>query len=126
MWMRLEPWARLKPSKGGVRFALSKLWLTADITPAETRRRLITALILPKFLYLDVLYSQSSKGNRDPLNRAYRACARYVYYGVRIDEDFDPVKEIMGKPWINYMSLEYVHSCTISFQGLDLYICVRS
>jgi hypothetical protein len=49
--------------------ALSRLWCTAHFTPVETRRRLVVALLLPKFQYCDILYSQSSMGNRDRLNK---------------------------------------------------------
>ena len=63
----------------GVNGALSRLWCSAEFTPIETRRRLVLALLLPKFLYCDVLYSQSSEGNKNRLNRLYNSCARYVY-----------------------------------------------
>jgi hypothetical protein len=57
--------------------ALSRLWCTAHFTPVETRRKLVVALLLPKFQYCDILYSQSSVGYRD--NKCYNSCARYVY-----------------------------------------------
>jgi hypothetical protein len=38
-----------------VYFSLSRLWCTASFTPIETRRRLVVALILPIFLYCDVI-----------------------------------------------------------------------
>jgi Reverse transcriptase (RNA-dependent DNA polymerase) len=60
----------------GVYGALSRLWCSADFTPVETRRRLVLALVLPKFQYCDVLYSQSSEGNKNRLNRLYNSCAR--------------------------------------------------
>jgi Reverse transcriptase (RNA-dependent DNA polymerase) len=63
----------------GVNGALSRLWCTADFTPTETRRKLVVALLLPKFQYCDILYSQSSESNKNRLNRCYNSCARYVY-----------------------------------------------
>jgi Reverse transcriptase (RNA-dependent DNA polymerase) len=95
----------------GVYYTLNRLWLTADTTPTETRRRLVVALILPKFLNADIIYSQSSKGNRNRLNKAYKACSRYVYGKVRNpDENFDPAKHIMGQ------TLDQLHEFRICTQ----------
>jgi Reverse transcriptase (RNA-dependent DNA polymerase) len=98
----------------GVYFTLNRLWLTADTTPTETRRRLVVALILPKLLSSDVIYSQSSKGNRDRLNKAYKACARYVYGNTRANDDnVDLVKLIMGQ------TLDKLHElriCTLIYK----------
>jgi hypothetical protein len=97
----------------GVYFTLSRLWLTADTIPTETRRKLVVALILPKFLNSDIIYSQSSKGNRDRLNKAYRACARYVYGKIRnpgVNVNNDPVKQILG------LTLDQLHELRICTQ----------
>ena len=80
----------------GVNGALSRLWCTADFTPIETRRKLVLALLLPKFLYCDILYSQSSVGNKDRLNKCYNSCARYAY-GIRLGESIsEHAKNITG------------------------------
>jgi Reverse transcriptase (RNA-dependent DNA polymerase) len=77
--------------------ALSRLWCTAQFTPVETRRKLVVALLLPKFQYCDILYSQSSVGNKDRLNKSYNSCARYVY-NIRSSESISgPAKNITGK-----------------------------
>jgi hypothetical protein len=81
----------------GVYSALSRLWCTADFTPTETRRKLVVALLLPKFQYCDVLYSQSSEGNKDRLNKAYNSCARYVYSIKPRESISGPAKNITGK-----------------------------
>jgi hypothetical protein len=81
----------------GVYGALNKLWCTADFTPTETRRKLAVALLLPKFQYCDILYSQSSEGNKDRLNKCYNSCARYVY-NIGIRESISAsAKNIIGK-----------------------------
>jgi len=81
----------------GVNGALSRLWCTANFTPTETRRKLAVALLLPKFQYCDILYSQSSEGNKDRLNRCYNSCARYVY-SIRTTESVsEPAKNITGR-----------------------------
>jgi Reverse transcriptase (RNA-dependent DNA polymerase) len=63
----------------GVNGALSRLWNTAHFIPTETRRKLVVALLLPMFQYCDILYSQSSEGNKYRLKKLYNSCARYVY-----------------------------------------------
>jgi Reverse transcriptase (RNA-dependent DNA polymerase) len=81
----------------GVNGALSRLWCTANFTPVETRRKLVVALLLPKFQYCDILFSQSSVGNRDRLNKCYNSCARYVY-NIRSSESISgPAKNITGR-----------------------------
>jgi Reverse transcriptase (RNA-dependent DNA polymerase) len=77
--------------------ALSRLWCTADFTPTETRRKLAVALLLPKFQYCDVLYSQSSEGNKTRLNKLYNSCARYVYNINPMESISGPAKNITGK-----------------------------
>jgi hypothetical protein len=80
----------------GVHGALSRLWCTADVTPPETRRRLVVALLLPKFQYCDVIYSQSSQGNKNRLNRLYNSCARYVYNIKATERISEAAKNITG------------------------------
>jgi hypothetical protein len=58
----------------GVYGALSRLWCSADFTQVETLRRLVLALLLPKFQFCDIIYSQSSDGNKKRLNRLYNSC----------------------------------------------------
>jgi Reverse transcriptase (RNA-dependent DNA polymerase) len=81
----------------GVNGALSRLWCTANFIPTETRRKLAVALLLPKFQYCDVLYSQSSEGNKDRLKKCYNSCARYVY-SIRSSESISgPATNITGR-----------------------------
>jgi hypothetical protein len=70
---------QISSTVSSVNGTLSRLWCTAHFTQVETRRRLVVALLVPKFQYCDILYSQSSMGNRDRLNKCYNSCARYVY-----------------------------------------------
>jgi hypothetical protein len=43
-----------------VKFALSRLWHYADVTPVLTLKRLVQSLIMPYFLFCDVIYSHTS------------------------------------------------------------------
>jgi retron-type reverse transcriptase len=81
----------------GVNGALSRLWSTADFIPVETRRKLVVALLLPKFHYCDILYSQSSEGNKNRLKRLYNSCARYVYNMRHTESISGPAQNITGK-----------------------------
>jgi Reverse transcriptase (RNA-dependent DNA polymerase) len=81
----------------GVNGALSRLWCTADFIPIETRRKLVVALLLPKFQYCDLLYSQSSEGNKNRLKRLYNSCARYVYNIKPTESISGPARNITGK-----------------------------
>jgi hypothetical protein len=62
-----------------VGFVLSRLWHFAGVTPILTRKKLVQSLIVPLFLYCDVVYSQSSVGVNSMLNVAFNSCARYIY-----------------------------------------------
>jgi hypothetical protein len=88
-----------------VYFSLSRLLCTASFTPIETRRRLVVVLILPIFLYCDVIFSQSSVGNRRILNLAYNSCVRYVYKVSRSEHISDHARSIMG---VTYSSISPV------------------
>jgi hypothetical protein len=54
-----------------VNFILSRLWHFADVTPMETRMKLVKSLDLPKFLYCDMIYSQTFCEVTDELNKAH-------------------------------------------------------
>jgi hypothetical protein len=41
-------------------FTLKRLWPMSQFTPIQTRQKLVTSLIVPQFLYCDVIFSQSS------------------------------------------------------------------
>jgi hypothetical protein len=58
---------------------LSRLWACTRYFPVETRRKLVSSLILPKFLYGAQLYSGASRNCWHKLNRAFNSCVRYVY-----------------------------------------------
>jgi hypothetical protein len=45
-----------------IRTRVSRLWHFADVTPVLTRKQLVQSLIVPYFLYCDVIYSLASAG----------------------------------------------------------------
>jgi hypothetical protein len=60
-------------------YTLIRLWTFAHFTPPETRRKLVISLIVPQFLYGDVIFSKASAAIRGRLKLAFNACARYIY-----------------------------------------------
>jgi hypothetical protein len=91
--------------------------------PIETRRRLVVALILPFFLYYDVVYSQSSQGNRRRLNLAYNSCARFVYGVSRSEHISDHARSIMGVTFDEYHTFRV---CSFFSQIVDRRIYLTS
>jgi Reverse transcriptase (RNA-dependent DNA polymerase) len=45
----------------GVNFALSRLWRFARVIPQETKKMLMKTLVIPKLLYGDIIFSQTSE-----------------------------------------------------------------
>jgi hypothetical protein len=60
-------------------FLLSRLWQFADVTPVMTQKRLVQSLVIPHFLYCDVIYSRASVDVNRRLNVAFNSCARYIF-----------------------------------------------
>jgi hypothetical protein len=48
-------------------FTLKQLWPMSQFTPIQTRQKLVTSLIVPQFLYCDVIFSKSSARLRECL-----------------------------------------------------------
>jgi uncharacterized membrane protein len=57
---------------------VKRLWHYADIKSVLTRKRLVQSLIVPYFLYCDVIYSHTSAGVNRQLNVAFNSCARIL------------------------------------------------
>jgi hypothetical protein len=89
-----------------VLFTLKRLWTMAHFTPLKTRHKLVTALIVPLFLYCDVIFSKSTARLRERLKIAFNSCARYIYGISRFEHISDYSNQILGVP-------------------LDLYYCYR-
>jgi hypothetical protein len=76
---RLSWHAQASSLRSKVGFVLSRLRYFADVTPLETRMRLVQSLVVLLLMYWDVIYSQSSVEVVRMLNVAFNSCARYVY-----------------------------------------------
>jgi hypothetical protein len=58
---------------------VKRLWPMVHFTPIKTRKKLVTSLIVPQFLYCDVVFSKTTQGLREKLKVAFNSCARYIY-----------------------------------------------
>jgi hypothetical protein len=65
-----------------VYFTFKRFWTIASLTLVGTRLQLARSLVVPLFLYCDVIFSKVAVGLRDRLRLAYNSCARYVF-GIR-------------------------------------------
>jgi hypothetical protein len=62
-----------------VLFTLKRLWKMWHFTPFRTRHQLVTSLIVPQFLYCDVIFSKSTARLRERLKVTFNSCARYIF-----------------------------------------------
>jgi hypothetical protein len=65
-------WDQTNDIRRRVNFALSRLWHYADVTLVLTRKRLVQSLIVPYFIYCDVIYSHASAGVNRQLNVTFK------------------------------------------------------
>jgi hypothetical protein len=79
-------------------YTLRRLWPMAHFTPTETRRRLVVSLIVPQFLYCDVIFAKSSARLRERLKITFNACARYIYGISRFQHISEYTNKILGMP----------------------------
>jgi hypothetical protein len=109
-----------------VNFVLSRLWHFADVTPVETRRRLVQSLAIPLFLYCDVVFSQSSADVNRRLNITYNSCARYIYGISRYQSISEYSRRIIG---VSYDTLMDLRKCMMIYRVLNGqapgYLCDR-
>jgi Reverse transcriptase (RNA-dependent DNA polymerase) len=85
-------------------YTLKRLWPMAHFTPIETRKKLVTSLIIPQFLYCDVIFSKTASGQRDKLKVAINSCARYIYSVPRYQHISQFTNRILGVPLDTYYS----------------------
>jgi Reverse transcriptase (RNA-dependent DNA polymerase) len=84
--------------------ALNRLWVTADLIPVETRRRLIMSLVVPLFLHGDVIFSKAQLGLQNRINLVFNSCARFVYNIRGFESVSDAASRILGLPFGKYLS----------------------
>jgi hypothetical protein len=99
-------------------YTLSRLWHMADFTPVETRRKLVTSLIVPLFYYCDIIFCRSSMRLRERLKLAFNSCARDIYSISRFRHISPFVNMILEVPLDTYYSFRVCcnvatsHTCT--------------
>jgi hypothetical protein len=86
-------------------FTLKQLWPMSQFTPIQTCQKVVTSLIVPHFLYCDVIFSKSSVRLRERLKLAFNSCARYIYGISRYEHISTYTKRILGVPLDVYYSM---------------------
>jgi hypothetical protein len=89
-----------------VSYTLIRLWPMADFTPIETRRKLVTSLIGPQFLYCDIIFYKTSMKLRERLKLAFNSCARYIYSISRFRHISSFANRILGVPPDTYYNFQ--------------------
>jgi hypothetical protein len=87
-----------------VSYTLRRLLPMGDFTPVETRRKLVTSLIVPQFLYCDIIFCKSSMKLRERLKLAFNSCVRYIYSISRFQHISPFANKILGVPLDTYYS----------------------
>jgi Reverse transcriptase (RNA-dependent DNA polymerase) len=95
-----------------VLFTLKRLWTMSQFTPLQTRHKLVTSLVIPQFLYCDVIFSKSTARLRERLKIAFNSCARYIYGISRYQHISAFSIQILGVPLEIYYS--YRICCTMN------------
>lgn len=89
---------------GRIYGCLRKLWLTADFTPVETRKRLVIALIVPLITYAEVVYSSLDSLSQRKLQVAFNDAVRYIYGLRRSDHISAYSRSVLGCSLTEYLS----------------------
>jgi hypothetical protein len=89
-----------------VGFVLSRLWQFADVTPVMTRKKLVQSLLIPHFLYCDVIYSRASVEINTRHNVPFNSCARYIFGVSRFRSISSYSAQILGVPLTTYFFVD--------------------
>ncbi|XP_038106419.1 uncharacterized protein LOC119766099 [Culex quinquefasciatus] len=83
---------------GKIYAGLRTLYSSTRAAPVETRLKLFKALLLPHFLFGDLLYVSPSAGAMDRLRVALNSCVRFVYGLNRYSRVSHLQKNLVGCP----------------------------
>ena len=87
---------------------LRRFWLLAYATPINIRRKLVVSLILPYFLYCDVVLSSMSSEVLGRLNVLFNSCTRYVFGLRRYDHLSEFRTNILGCDFNTFLKYRYL------------------
>lgn len=94
---------------------LAMLRKSQSITPISTKKRLVQALLVPKFLYCCNIFVGCNRMLWAKLNLAFNACLRYIFGLRKFDSISSHENEIFGCSLENYMKFR---SCLYIFNLL--------
>jgi hypothetical protein len=95
-----------------VLFTLKRLWTMSTFMPMETRHKLVTSLIVPQFLYCDVIFSNSTVRLRERLKVVFNSCTKYIYGISRYEHITQYANRILGSPLEKFYSFRVC--CTMN------------
>jgi Reverse transcriptase (RNA-dependent DNA polymerase) len=87
---------------------LRRMWPMASFTPKETRKKLVTSLIIPKFSYCNEIYGKSWDGLRERLKVSFNNCARYINGVPRSQHISEYTNQILGMPLDTYFTWRWL------------------
>lgn len=98
---------------GRIYGCLRKLWLSANFTPIETRRKLVIALIIPIITYAEVVYSNLDSLSQHKLQVAFNDSVRYIYGLRRYDRISELSRNVLGcslQQYLNARNCIFLHN----------------
>lgn len=93
---------------GQVYSLLRKLWKFSSVTPLATKKKLVKGLIMPFFLYCDVVYASCDAADVSRLNVMFNDCTRYVYGRRRYDRVSDVSTSILNCSFNQYLLFRHL------------------
>lgn len=86
---------------------LRKLWKLSVYLNTWVKRKLVNSLIVPHFLYCDVVFCGMKFGELSTLKTIFNACTRFVGNRRKYDHISDISKLILGFDFENFLNLRY-------------------
>lgn len=93
-------------------FAIRCLWNSARLFPLKTRHGLVQSLIVPHFIYADVILGELDGKSFSLLERAFNSMVRFVYNLRKYDHISHVSKNLLGLPlreYLQYRRLLFLH-----------------
>lgn len=86
---------------------LRKLYSISAYIPRSLRKKLIVSLVLPHFLFGDIIFSNCSALCKRKLEVCFNACLRFIFKRRKYDSVSDVVNSIVGCPLFTYYKLRH-------------------
>jgi hypothetical protein len=91
-----------------VYFKLRKLWKISYFIDEWLKKKLVLSLIIPHFIYCDVVFSGMRIGEIQNLQQIFNACTRFVTNRRKYDRISDVSTVVLGSSLGNFLNFRYV------------------